>query len=86
MAIEIALEKFRGEPVSIQHTSRDHHRLDSNPEWRRVKGRVFNALSNLAIEDIQIVVRGKKAGDVASKVRTLIERLERPTPAQIRRS
>ena len=86
MAIEIALEKFKGQQASIAHISKDHRRLDSNPNWRNIKPRVFNALSNLAVEDIQIMVRGKRAGEVASKVRTIIERLECPSPAQIRKS
>ncbi|VVB73454.1 Uncharacterised protein [uncultured archaeon] len=84
MAIEIALEKFRGEPASIAHTSGDSRRMDSNPEWRRVKGRVFNALSGLGVEDIRIVVRGKRAGEVAGRVKAVIERLERPKPGTAR--
>ncbi len=86
MAIKIALEKFRGEPATIAHLSGDHHRLDSNAEWHGVKSRVFNALSRLGVEDIRIVIHGKKAGEVTTKVRRLVETLERPDPSVIQKS
>ena len=84
--IAIALEKYKGEHASIEHISRDSERLDSNPDWRRVKSRVFNTFSRLGIEDIRIEVSGKKASDVARRVRILMDKLERPSPAQIRKS
>ena len=85
-AIKIALEKYKGEHASIEHITRDGDRLDSNPNWRTVKPRIFNALSNLKVEHIRIEVGGKKASDVARRARILIEMLERPSPAQIRKS
>jgi len=84
--IAIALEKWKREEPSIEHISRDSDRLDSHPDWRRVKSRAFNVLSNLEVEHIRIEVGGRKAGDVARRVRILMDRLERPSPAQIRKS
>lgn len=83
--IEVALEKFRGEPASIAHTINNAYRMDSNPEWCRLKPRVFKTLSRLQIEDIQIFVRGERAKDVVRNVRKLLEKIERPDQSEIRK-
>lgn len=83
--IEVALEKFSGEPASIAHTINNAHRMNSNPEWCRLKPRVFRTLSRLQIEDIQIFVRGEKAKHVVNNVRKLLDKLERTMPDQPRR-
>lgn len=87
MAIKIALEKWKREEPSIEHISRDSDRLDSNPKWRKVKGKLFTTLSKLETEDhIRIVVCGNSTDEVANKVKSWIKKLERPKPSRMQTS